>query len=307
MFGFSSRVQSGSSFEAELVAVREALKLAWDKGLRRVILESDSESVVNRIRNQKIRQPKNQLEEIILECQGYGSRAWSCFIQHTRREGNFAADALTKKLASESFELHVWNHPPESLSLILLADMIGMEVPRHGALDKNQIAQLKGLKRELLARNLHWIQSRSSFEAELVAVREALKLAWDKGLRSVIVESDSESVVDRIRNQRIRQPKNQLEEIILECQGYGCSPAWSCFFQHTYREGNFAADALTKKLVSESFELHVWNHPPKSLSLILLADMIGMDVPRHGTLDQEQTGHLKMLERGLLARNLHWC
>ncbi|KAJ6370397.1 hypothetical protein OIU76_028635 [Salix suchowensis] len=151
------------------------------------------------------------------------------------------------------------------------------------------------------------IQSRSSFEAELVAVREALKLAWDKGLRRVILESDSESVVNRIRNQKIRQPKNQMEEIILECQGYGCSPAWSCFFQHTYREGNFAADALTKELVSESFELHVWNHPPKSLSLILLADMIGMDVPRHGTLDQEQTGHLKMLERGLLARNLHWC
>ncbi|KAJ6734329.1 hypothetical protein OIU79_001566 [Salix purpurea] len=157
MFGFSSRVQSGSSFEAELVAVREALKLAWDKGLTRVTLESDSESVVNRIRNQRIRQPKNQLEEIILECQGYDcSRAWSCFIQHTRREGNFAADAMTKKLVSESFELHVWNHPPESLLLILLADMIGMEVPRHGALDKNQIGHLKVLKRELLARNLHW-------------------------------------------------------------------------------------------------------------------------------------------------------
>ncbi|KAJ6691033.1 hypothetical protein OIU74_015671 [Salix koriyanagi] len=78
------------------------------------------------------------MEEIILECQGYGSRAWSCFIQHSRREGNFAADALTKKLVSESFELHVWNHLPKSLSLILLADMIGMEVPRHGALDKNQ-------------------------------------------------------------------------------------------------------------------------------------------------------------------------
>ena len=67
MFGFSSRVQSGSAFEAELVGDREALKLAWDKGLRRVILESDSESVVNRIRNQFVRQPKNKLEEIILE------------------------------------------------------------------------------------------------------------------------------------------------------------------------------------------------------------------------------------------------
>ncbi|KAJ6371893.1 hypothetical protein OIU77_002252 [Salix suchowensis] len=56
MFGFSSRIQSRSSFEAELVAVREALKLAWDKGLRWVIVESDSETVVDRIRNQRIRQ-----------------------------------------------------------------------------------------------------------------------------------------------------------------------------------------------------------------------------------------------------------
>ncbi|KAJ6683459.1 hypothetical protein OIU85_007172 [Salix viminalis] len=149
------------------------------------------------------------------------------------------------------------------------------------------------------------VQSGSSFEAELMAVLEALKVAyWVKGLRRVILESDSKSVVDRISNQRIHQPKNQLEEIILECKGYVMSPAWSCSIQHTYREGNFAADALTKELVSESFEvLHVWNHPPESLSLILLADMIGMDVPRHGTLNQEQTRHLEMLERGLLARN----
>ncbi|KAJ6734330.1 hypothetical protein OIU79_001567 [Salix purpurea] len=148
MFGFSSRIQSGSSFEAELVAVREALKVASDKGLRSVIVESDSESVVNRIRNQIIRQPKNKLEAIILECQGYViNPAWSCVIQHTYREGNFAADALTKELVSETFELHVWKHPPESLSLILLADKIGMEVPRHGALNQNQIAQLKVLER----------------------------------------------------------------------------------------------------------------------------------------------------------------
>ncbi|KAJ6734323.1 hypothetical protein OIU79_001560 [Salix purpurea] len=151
MFGFSSRVESESSFEAELVAVREALKLAWDKGLTRVIVESDSKSVVDRINNIKLnRQPKNQLEEIILECKGYViSPSWSCSIQHTYREGNFAADALTKELVSESFELHVWDHPPESLSLILLADKIGMEVPRHGALDEKLI-------REQLARNHHW-------------------------------------------------------------------------------------------------------------------------------------------------------
>jgi ribonuclease HI len=156
LFGFSCRVKSESAFEAELLAVREALKLAWDKGLKRVIVESDSESVVNRIRNQLTRQPKNQIEAVILECQSYVSREWNCFLQHTHREGNFAADALTKIIISESFELHVFNHPPKSLSLILLADKIGMAVPRHGALDRNQIGHLKVLKRELLARNLHW-------------------------------------------------------------------------------------------------------------------------------------------------------
>ncbi|KAH8483978.1 hypothetical protein H0E87_028414 [Populus deltoides] len=110
LFGFSCRVKSESAFEAELLAVREALKLAWDKGLKK----------------------------------------------HTLREGNFAADALTKIGISESFELHVWKRPPEPLSLILLADKIGMEIPRHGALDQNQLGYLKVLKRELLQRNLHW-------------------------------------------------------------------------------------------------------------------------------------------------------
>ncbi|KAJ6860332.1 hypothetical protein NC651_036638 [Populus alba x Populus x berolinensis] len=57
---------------------------------------------------------------------------------------------------------------------------------------------------------------RSAFEAEFLAVREALKLAWDKGLKKVILESDSETVVKRIRNQVIRQPKNQLEAVILD-------------------------------------------------------------------------------------------
>nr|TKS08368.1 hypothetical protein D5086_0000103900 [Populus alba] len=55
---------------------------------------------------------------------------------------------LTKIIISESFELHVFNHPPRSLSLILLADKIGM--PRTPALylslcdlDKVQIAHLQ--------------------------------------------------------------------------------------------------------------------------------------------------------------------
>ncbi|KAJ6691068.1 hypothetical protein OIU74_015703 [Salix koriyanagi] len=75
------------SFEAELLAVREALQLAWDKGLKRVIVESDSEivesdseSVVNRTRNQLIRQPKNQFEAIIVECQSYDSREWNYYL-----------------------------------------------------------------------------------------------------------------------------------------------------------------------------------------------------------------------------------
>ncbi|KAB5516182.1 hypothetical protein DKX38_026830 [Salix brachista] len=101
LFGFSCRVKSESVFEPELLSVPDALKLAWDKGLKKVFLESDSEPA------------------------------------HTLREGNFAADALTNIGISESFELQVWKHPPKSiLYLILLADKIGMEVPRHGALDQ---------------------------------------------------------------------------------------------------------------------------------------------------------------------------
>ncbi|KAJ6734328.1 hypothetical protein OIU79_001565 [Salix purpurea] len=128
MFGFSSRVQSGSAFEAELVAVREALKLAWDKGLRRVILESDSESVVNRIR------AANQSTQ---ESAG-GDHTGMSGLWQSGMHGIASSSILAGKATS------------------LRTHMIGMEVPRHGALDKNQIGHLKVLKRELLARNLHW-------------------------------------------------------------------------------------------------------------------------------------------------------
>ncbi|KAJ6866138.1 hypothetical protein NC652_037631 [Populus alba x Populus x berolinensis] len=128
-------VKSESAFEAELLVVREALKLAWDRGLKKVILESDSETAVKRIRNQVICQPENQFKAVILACQAYVNQDWDCFIHHTLREGTFAADALTKIGIYEAFDLHVWKHPLESLSSILLADKIGMEVPRHGALN----------------------------------------------------------------------------------------------------------------------------------------------------------------------------
>ena len=71
LFGFSCRVKSESVFEPELLAVRDALKLVWDKGLNFFFLESVSEAVVNKILNQVIRQSKNQFEAVILQCQAY--------------------------------------------------------------------------------------------------------------------------------------------------------------------------------------------------------------------------------------------
>ncbi|KAJ6860090.1 hypothetical protein NC651_036433 [Populus alba x Populus x berolinensis] len=235
-------VKSGSAFESELLAVREALKLAWDKGLKRVIVESDSESVVKRICNQLTRQPKNQIEAVIFECQSYVSREWNCFLQHAHREdrnGRAPAWCFGSKsdLVFESAQTRVVGQKPPlilSMSSSLLSrhktwDSLQKKPPL-GFVKLNTDASYKyNYSRSSVAgvcRDEHgiWlfgfsssVKSGSAFESELLAVREALKLAWDKGLKSVIVESDSKSVVKRICNQLTRRPKNQIEAVILEC------------------------------------------------------------------------------------------
>ena len=53
-------------------------------------------------------------------------RQWNVRVSHMFREGNFCADALAKRGATQMEEVTLWNSPPSDLHQLLLADCMGV-------------------------------------------------------------------------------------------------------------------------------------------------------------------------------------
>ncbi|PNX68108.1 ribonuclease H, partial [Trifolium pratense] len=55
---------------------------------------------------------------------------------------------------------------------------------------------------------------------------------------------------------------------------------WNVSFKHTLREGNECVDWLAKTGASCNDILKIWNSYPPQLSLVLMADVMGVARPR---------------------------
>ena len=92
MVGFTINIGCCSTVEAELWAVIQGLKLAWDKGYRKVILLVDSSVVVNWLNNRNCYH--NSQSNLVAVCPDLLDQSWDVKVQHMYREGNQAADML---------------------------------------------------------------------------------------------------------------------------------------------------------------------------------------------------------------------
>ena len=91
--------------EAEAMAVGECVALAWDLGLKDIIIESDALLVTNSLENQNV-MPRSirKVVEGILE----GLRMFNAWdVNHTRRSGNSAAHIMAKQAKSLN-ECNIW-------------------------------------------------------------------------------------------------------------------------------------------------------------------------------------------------------
>ena len=80
--------------EAEVLAVEEGVALAWDLGLKDIIIKSDALLVTNSLENQNVMPSSiRKVEEGILE-ELRMFNAWD--VNHTRRSGNSAAHIMAK-------------------------------------------------------------------------------------------------------------------------------------------------------------------------------------------------------------------
>ncbi|KAL3833945.1 hypothetical protein ACJIZ3_008681 [Penstemon smallii] len=119
-FGFSMNLGACTITEAELLALRMGLTLAWERRIEKLEVELDSQVVINLIKNTDLE--THALGAIIEDCRRLLRNPWTCVLKHTLRNGNKCADALAKLGYDQSERTRIWDIPPESLVDLLVDD-----------------------------------------------------------------------------------------------------------------------------------------------------------------------------------------
>ncbi|KAL4326271.1 hypothetical protein GQ457_11G005490 [Hibiscus cannabinus] len=116
IFGFSRKVGVSTVLIAELWAIHDALQRAWDRGLRKINLESDCLDAVRILNGKSTSLLGNGLVATIFKLLRYD---WTVSISHINRACNGVADRLaTLSKANNIDDLQLLEPPIEVLSLM---------------------------------------------------------------------------------------------------------------------------------------------------------------------------------------------
>ncbi|CAN1160514.1 hypothetical protein LINPERHAP2_LOCUS23358 [Linum perenne] len=99
------------------------MKLAWDKGIRKLSIQSDSRAAVQMLWNRD--NSNNQHGSLIEQFCELSSRNWEVSIHLVYSKANFAADYLANLGHSFGFGVHVLEAPDVSLLYWLNFDLFG--------------------------------------------------------------------------------------------------------------------------------------------------------------------------------------
>ncbi|CAN1219920.1 Putative ribonuclease H protein At1g65750 [Linum perenne] len=92
--------------------------------------------------------------------------------------------------------------------------------------------------------------------AELQGIVEGMRLAWDKGVRKLNIQTDSRAAVAILQNES------------------------ETTHRHIYREANSVADYLANLGHSLDLGTHVFLYPDSALLYWLRYDLLGVSTPR---------------------------
>ncbi|KAF7810470.1 ribonuclease H [Senna tora] len=106
----------------------EGIKLARDMGYKKIILESDSKCLINSIMfgSNNIMEVSSIIQEILLMLKDFDDVR----LQHRWRESNSCADFLANLGTSSPSVRCILHYPPSGMDALMLADVIGIQVPR---------------------------------------------------------------------------------------------------------------------------------------------------------------------------------
>lgn len=120
MCGFASHVCGGNAFLAETIALRDGLRLAWSKGIRDLICESDCKELLAAIEDTDTARFVLEVQQIVELLQ----RNWSVSLRYIPRHCNGVADYLAKYF-SRPTPLTMMEEPWPDLQTLLLYDLVG--------------------------------------------------------------------------------------------------------------------------------------------------------------------------------------
>ncbi|KAL6280841.1 hypothetical protein ACE6H2_017722 [Prunus campanulata] len=126
--GFSANLGHGDVLKAELSALCHGLELAQRMQVTKLIVETDSESVL-RILNANL-EDHDPLLILRNKCRSYWKSSWDCKINHVYREVNSAADSLAKMGRGMEMGTHFFDKPPDGIIGVLQDDRAGRSRPR---------------------------------------------------------------------------------------------------------------------------------------------------------------------------------
>lgn len=117
--GFACAIGQCTVLEAEQLAMIRGADVAWEKGYRKVILESDSKTLVEMLKDMK---SYDLCSLLCLQLQEYMAREWDLRIVYIPRKRNRLADLLAKEGLSRSVFYDVC---PEHLRTLMSSEMLG--------------------------------------------------------------------------------------------------------------------------------------------------------------------------------------
>ncbi|CAN1777365.1 Putative ribonuclease H protein At1g65750 [Linum perenne] len=107
---------------------------------------------------------------------------------------------------------------------------------------------------------------------ELRGVIEGMKMAWNKGIRILRIQTDSKAAVDLLSDSHNR---NTQHASLIEQFSELSAREWQVFIHHIYHEPNFAADLLASLGHGFEFGVHTFDLPDVSLQYWLRFDLVG--------------------------------
>ncbi|CAN1188993.1 Putative ribonuclease H protein At1g65750, partial [Linum perenne] len=110
---FAANLGSCSIMRAELRSIVEGTKRAWDIGILKLRIQSDSEAAVRFLTNPRC--DNNQHASLIQQFTELSECDWQISVHHIYREANYAVDYLAHMGHTLDLGIHVFDSPDTTL------------------------------------------------------------------------------------------------------------------------------------------------------------------------------------------------